>query len=214
MCLSRNLDRTMIFEMLFYYVLALVLLVTVRRAVPVSIAVIGLTVLLGKVIGVHSPTLVVESSPILLEFILGAVAALAFVRFGQRKWLGIAMLILGVAASLYMRAYPEQGGAAGIDMVLSSAGAIRHVLTWGVSAALIVAGVIFWSPVVQSLPGRIAVVLGECFVFSLSGISSGDRVRLPVPAKDRWASDPRQGSAVSSPTGRRRLSRRLAQLSV
>jgi hypothetical protein len=27
-------------------------------------------------------------------------------------------------------AYPDQGGAAGIRMVLSSVGAVRHVLTW------------------------------------------------------------------------------------
>jgi peptidoglycan/LPS O-acetylase OafA/YrhL len=48
-----------------------------------------------------------------------------------------------------------------MDMVLSSAGAIRHVLTWGTAAALIVSGVIFWSPSVQSLPGKLAVVLGD-----------------------------------------------------
>jgi peptidoglycan/LPS O-acetylase OafA/YrhL len=46
-------------------------------------------------------------------------------------------------------------------MVLSSAGTIRHVLTWGMAGALIVAGMIFWSPVIQSLPGKIAVVLGD-----------------------------------------------------
>lgn len=150
---------TMIFEMFFYYVLALVLLVTVKRAVPVSIAIIGLTVLLGKIVGVHSPAWVVVSSPILLEFILGAIIAVIFVR--QRKGMGIALLALGIVAALYMRAYPEQGGAAGMDMVLSSAGAIRHVLTWGVAAALIVAGVIFWSPSAESLLGRVSVVLGD-----------------------------------------------------
>lgn len=150
---------TMIFEMFFYYVLALVLLVTVKRAVTVSIGIFGITVLLGQIIHVHSPTWVVISSPILLEFILGAIVALAFVRFGKQKKLGIAMLTLGVAVSLYVRAYPEQGGATGMDMVLSSAGAIRHVLTWGVAAALIVSGVIFWSPTVRSL--RLGVILGD-----------------------------------------------------
>jgi peptidoglycan/LPS O-acetylase OafA/YrhL len=151
----------MIFEMFFYYVLAATLLVTVKRAVPVSIAIFVATVLLGGVVGAHSPTWVVVSSPILLEFILGAIAALAFVRFGQRRRLGTALLITGVAISLYMRACPEQGGAVGIDMVLSSVGAVRHVLTWGIGAALIVSGVIFWSPTIQSLPGRTAVILGN-----------------------------------------------------
>jgi peptidoglycan/LPS O-acetylase OafA/YrhL len=152
---------TMIFETFFYYVLAATLLVTVKRAVPVSIAVFGVVVILGQVVGAQSPTWVVVSSPILLEFILGSIAALAFSRFGQQKRPGIALLTLGVAASLYMRAYPDQGGAAGMSMVLSSVGAVRHVLTWGMAAALIVSGVIFWSPAVQSLPGRIAVMLGN-----------------------------------------------------
>jgi exopolysaccharide production protein ExoZ len=152
---------TMIFEMFFYYVLAAILLVTVKRAVPVSIAFFGAAVLLGEFIGVQRPVWITFSSPILLEFIFGAIAALAFLRFGQRRRLGIAMLIVGAAISLYMRAHPQQGGAAGIDMVLSSAGATRRVLTWGLAAMLIVSGVIFWSPSIQNLPGRIAVILGN-----------------------------------------------------
>jgi len=152
---------TMIFEMFFYYVLAAILLVTVKRAVPVSIAFFGAAVLLGEVIGIQRPVWITFSSPILLEFISGAIAALAFLRFGQRRRLGIAMLIVGVAISLYMRAHPEQGGAAGIDMVLSSVGATRRVLTWGLAATMIVSGVIFWSPSIQNLPGRIAVILGN-----------------------------------------------------
>ena len=152
---------TMIFEMFFYYVLAAILLVTAKRAVPVSIAFFGAAVLLGEVFSIQRPVWITFSSPILLEFIFGAIAALAYLRFGQRKRLGIAMLIVGAAISLYMRAHPQQGGAAGIDMVLSSGGVTRRVLTWGLAAMLIVSGVVFWSPSVQSLPGRIAVVLGN-----------------------------------------------------
>jgi exopolysaccharide production protein ExoZ len=152
---------TMIFEMLFYYVLAAILVVTVRRAVPVSIAFFGAAVLLGAVIGIQRPVWIIFSSPILLEFIFGAIAALAFLRFGQRRRLGIAMLIVGAAMSLYLRAHPQQGGAAGIGMVLSSVGVTRRVLTWGLAATMIVSGVIFWSPSIHSLPGRIAVILGN-----------------------------------------------------
>jgi peptidoglycan/LPS O-acetylase OafA/YrhL len=151
----------MIFEMFFYYVLAAILLVTVKRAVPVSNAFFGAAVLLGELIGVQRPVWIIFSSPILLEFILGAIAALAFLRFGGRRRLGIAMLIVGTAISFYLRAHPQEGGAAGIDMVLSSAGATRRVLTWGLAAMLIVSGVVFWSPSIQNLPGRIAVILGN-----------------------------------------------------
>jgi peptidoglycan/LPS O-acetylase OafA/YrhL len=152
---------TMIFEMFFYYVLAAILLVTVKRAVLVSIAFFGAAVLLGTVIGIQRPVWIAFTSPLLLEFIFGAIAALAFLRFGQRRRLGISMLIVGAAVSLYMRAHPQKGGAAGIDMVLSSVGAMRHSLTWGLAAMMIVSGVIFWSPSTQSLPGKIAVILGN-----------------------------------------------------
>jgi hypothetical protein len=96
--------------MFFYYVLALVLLVTVRQAVPISISIIGLTVLLGKVLGVHNPAWVIISSPILLELILRAITALAFARFGQRKGLGIVMLTVGIVASLYICVYQSRAG--------------------------------------------------------------------------------------------------------
>jgi peptidoglycan/LPS O-acetylase OafA/YrhL len=152
---------TMVFEMFFYYVLGATLLVTVKQAVPVSIALFSMAVFLGKIVDVQGNTWVVFSSPILLEFIFGAIAALSFLRFGQRRRLGIAMLIVGVAISLYMRSHPQQGGSAGIDMVLSSVGATRHVLTWGLAATMIVSGVIFWSPSIQSRTGRIAVILGN-----------------------------------------------------
>jgi exopolysaccharide production protein ExoZ len=152
---------TMVFEMFFYYALAAILLVTVKRAVPVSIALFGVAVVLGAAIGVQHPVWVILSGPLLLEFIFGAVSALAFLRFGQRRRLGIIVLLLGVAFSFYMRSHPQQGGAAGIGMVLSSVGAMRHVLTWGLAAALIVSGVIFWSPRIKSLPGRLAVILGK-----------------------------------------------------
>ena len=152
---------TMVFEMFFYYVLAAILLVTVKRAVPISIVLLGAAVLLGVAVGAQRPVWIILSSPLLLEFIFGAVFALAFLRFGQRRGLGIIVLLVGVAFSLYLRSHPQQGGAAGIGMVLSSVGAMRHVMTWGIAAVLIVSGVIFWSPSIQSLPGRIAVVLGN-----------------------------------------------------
>jgi exopolysaccharide production protein ExoZ len=152
---------TMIFEMFFYYMLAAILLVTVKWAVPLSIALFGAMVLLGKTAGVSNPTWITFTSPILLEFVFGSIVAIFFIRFGQRRRLGIAMLLFGVAVSLYMRAHPQQGGAAGIDMVLSSAGAIRRVLTWGIGAVLIVSGVVFWSPTTQNLPAKVAVALGN-----------------------------------------------------
>jgi exopolysaccharide production protein ExoZ len=156
-----GLSWTMVFEMFFYYVLAAILLFTVKRAVLVSIVFFGTAVLLGQMIDVQRPVWIILTSPILLEFIFGAIAALALQRFEHRRRLGIAMLVVGIAASLYLRSHPQQGGAAGIDMVQSSVGATRRMLTWGLAATMIVSGIIFWSPSIQSLPGKIAVILGN-----------------------------------------------------
>jgi exopolysaccharide production protein ExoZ len=152
---------TMVFEMFFYYVLAATLLITIRLAVPVSIAFFGVAVLMGQIAGVENPLWIAFSSPLLLEFSLGAITALAFIRFRQPRRLGVAMLVVGVSLSLYLRANPDQGGAGGIDMVLSSVGAVRHAFTWGLAATMIVSGMVFWSPSIQSLPGRMAVILGD-----------------------------------------------------
>ncbi len=152
---------TMVFEMYFYYALAAILLVTVQKAVPVSIAFFGGMVLLGTVLNVQRSAWITFSSPLVLEFVLGAVVALAFVRFGQQRRWGIVMLLVGAALSLYLRADPSRGGAGGIGMATSSDGAVRHVFTWGLAATSIVSGVVFWSPTIRSLPGRVAVVLGN-----------------------------------------------------
>jgi exopolysaccharide production protein ExoZ len=152
---------TMVFEMFFYYTLSLILLVTVKKSVPVSIAFFAAMVLLGEIVGVRQSVWVVFFSPLLLEFIFGAIAALAFIRFGKQRTPGIFLLIIGVIVALWLRAYPEQGGAAGITMAVSTVGGMRHILTWGLSAALIVSGVVFWFPLIRTAPGKIAVALGN-----------------------------------------------------
>jgi exopolysaccharide production protein ExoZ len=159
--LAVGFSWTLIFEMFFYYVLAATLLVTVKRAVPLSIALFSASVLLGHFVGIRRPVWIIVSNPILLEFILGAVLALLYVRFGQRRKLGIVMVVLGAGMALYLSAYPEKGGATGIDMVLASVEVMIRVLTWGLAATMIVGGVIFWSPSIRSRFGRIAVVLGN-----------------------------------------------------
>ncbi len=152
---------TLIFAMFFYYTFAATLLFTVRRAVSFSIAFLSASVLLGHFVGIRRPIWIIVSNPMLLEFILGAILALLFLRFGQRRKLGIVAVLVGAAIALYLRAHPEQGGADGINMVLTSVDVMRRVLTWGIAATMIVGGIIFWSPSIQSRPGKIAVILGN-----------------------------------------------------
>lgn len=152
---------TLVFEMFFYYALASITLFTVKRAPEASILILGGAVLLGVLIHAHNPLTIMITSPILLEFIAGATIALAFRRFGKRRGLGLLMLGLGAIGALYMQSHPQYAGVQGIDMVSSSSGVFQRILTWGISATLIVSGVVFWSPATHNAAAKVAVVLGN-----------------------------------------------------
>jgi peptidoglycan/LPS O-acetylase OafA/YrhL len=151
---------TMMFEMFFYYVFAAVLLVSVRHAVEVVIVLLSCAALLGNFIGTERPYLVVVLSPMLLEFLFGAVLALLHRRLGVKRGAGIGMLLLGIAASFYLRSFTSIR-TNGIHEVIAGRGLMPGVLTWGVAAALIVGGIVFWQPSFDSGPGKVAVVLGN-----------------------------------------------------
>src|SRR6185312_9412498 len=82
-------------------------------------------------------------------------------RFGSQRRLGVILLILGAAVSLSLAIFPSTAAATGLQMVFSDSGVVVRVLTWGVAALLVVAGVVFWSPAIHSRVGRITVVLGN-----------------------------------------------------
>jgi exopolysaccharide production protein ExoZ len=152
---------TLVFEIFFYYVLAAILLVTVKRAIPVAMGVFAAVVLIGHFVGLVGTGLIIVANPMLLEFTFGATVALLFARVGKRRKLGRTMVIVGVAMAFYLRAHPEHGGASDMHMILGAVEVMRRVLTWGLSAVLIVGGVIFWSPEIKTRAGRTAVVLGN-----------------------------------------------------
>jgi exopolysaccharide production protein ExoZ len=151
---------TMVFEMFFYYALALVLLKTVRLAVPVMIALLTVAVFLGNLFGIQHPVWIIACNPILLEFVLGAVVALAYARFQRLRRLGWAMTSLGAALVIYLAAHTPAAVADSEQMVMVGAGVLGRVMTWGLAATLIVGGVVFWSPSLDSRIGRLFVVLG------------------------------------------------------
>jgi len=152
---------TLFYEMFFYYTLAVVLLGTVRRAVPVAIAVFCGLAALGSIVGVQRPILTIVCNPIALEFVFGCVLALAYRRFGRQRRLGVVLLICGAAASLWLGKFASAASAAGPQTVARGEGVTLRVMTWGVAAMMIVAGMVFWSPAIRSRLGRIAVVLGN-----------------------------------------------------
>jgi exopolysaccharide production protein ExoZ len=151
---------TMMFEMYFYYVFAAVLLITVRRAVPLVMALLSLAVILGSFVGIVRPYLIVACNPMLLEFLFGAALALLHQHFGTRRRTGIALLALGVLASFGLRNFPLTA-TNGIHEVAAGIGLMPGVLTWGIAAAMIVGGMVFWQPKFKTRTGKIAVILGN-----------------------------------------------------
>lgn len=150
---------TLIYEMFFYALLALIQWVTVRHAATVLIAVLALLVSLRLVMSIQRPVLIVAANPMLLEFAFGAAIALAHRAWGRRVVLGRCLLLLGSAAALLLEwkgvSSPTQ------QMILVDQGVLFRVGTWGVAAAAIVAGVVFRQDEPRSWLGRVAVVLGN-----------------------------------------------------
>jgi peptidoglycan/LPS O-acetylase OafA/YrhL len=152
---------TMIFEMFFYYTLAVILLGTVRRGVPTVITAFCAAVVFGGIFDIRRPIWIVLCNPIVLEFVFGAFVALAYRHFGRLRRLGIVLLILGSVASISLAIFPSGAIATGPRMVLSDSGVMVRVMTWGIAATMVVGGMVFWSPAIRSRLGRVAVVLGN-----------------------------------------------------
>lgn len=155
-----GLTWTLMFEVTFYFTVGLVLLITVRRAVPVVVTLFGLLGLLGCVRGTPSTFWIMFSNPMLLEFVFGAVLALLFRRFGRRPAIGIPLLILGVAAIYYLQIVPPPG-AYSMAQILTGDHVGPRPFTWGLASAMLVGGIVFWSPQIRSKLGLLAVVIGN-----------------------------------------------------
>jgi exopolysaccharide production protein ExoZ len=151
---------TLIFEMFFYYALSAVLLLTVRRALWVSIALLGCLGLAGAMLPIQRPYLIVVANPILLEFVSGMCVALAYSRFGARRKLGVVLLLAGIVGTALAKVFAHEA-ATGMQMVLVSQSVLYRSLTWGVAAALLVGGTVFWSPAPKNVLWKVMVVLGN-----------------------------------------------------
>ena len=152
---------TMMFEMFFYFVLGLLLLKTVKWAVPALIAMLTISVGIGAVVSILHPIWIVVCNPILLEFVFGAILSLLYARVGRRRIAGIVLTATGVVAAILLQMHNPPAAATGLQMVMVDKGVFLRVATWGVCAAVIVAGLVFWSPSMKSTLGKWSVVLGN-----------------------------------------------------
>jgi peptidoglycan/LPS O-acetylase OafA/YrhL len=172
--LLHEFSWTLIFEVFFYALLSVLLLKTIRYAVPALIAVLLLLVGAGTVIDIHRPVLIILCNPILLEFAFGAAIALVFRQTGQRRNLGIACTVAGAALALLFHNVHPANVAGGQQMITIDAGVFLRVGTFGIAAVLLVGGIVLWSPSLDTRVGRLFVILGNAsysiYLFSSIGI--------------------------------------------
>jgi peptidoglycan/LPS O-acetylase OafA/YrhL len=159
--LLHEFSWTLIFEMFFYATLSVILIKTVRFATPALITVLLLLVTLGAFVDIRRPFWIFACNPILLEFAFGALLALAHPKFGRHRRIGIGMTVGGSILAIGLRTYNSPTVASGLHMVRIDSGVFERVFTFGIAAALIVGGMIFWSPALSNRLGRLFVVLGN-----------------------------------------------------
>ena len=175
---------TLIFEMTFYVLLALVLLRTVKLAPYTLIGLLCMAVGVGAVMDIHRPFWIIVCNPILLEFVLGAVIALLYRSVGRRPRLGMILTMLGIAATFFWARVDSPRIADGVTMIAKDAGVFARVATFGLAAFLIVGGVVFWSPGMEGRLGRTLVVLGNAsystYLISSIAVEIALRILLAV----------------------------------
>jgi peptidoglycan/LPS O-acetylase OafA/YrhL len=154
---------TLVFEMFFYYLIALNLFFGSRRVVERTILTILALLALGSFIGLHRPVLILLANPINLEFLFGCLIGLAYARFGKRHALGTALLLTGAAllASTLVLGFVPRVDLGNADWILNGTLSWLRVAVWGVPAAMITAGLVFRFTPIRSSFGRFGVYLGD-----------------------------------------------------
>jgi exopolysaccharide production protein ExoZ len=173
---------TMMFEIFFYTLLALIQLKTVRWAVPILILLLTTSVAVGGMCDIRHPFWIVAANPVLLEFVFGALLALLYARVGAKRHIGMCLTALGIIASFWLAAHNQSWIANGAQMILINHGAFQRAVTWGLCALLLVAGVVFWSPSMHHGPARWWVILGNAsystYIISQLVLEFGSRAFL------------------------------------
>lgn len=185
--LLHEFSWTLIFEMFFYATLSVILIKTVRFAAPALITILLLLVTIGAFVDIRRPIWIFACNPILLEFAFGAILALLHQRFGRRHRTGMAMMLFGSFLAIGIKAYNSPTVASGLHMIRVNSGVFERVFTFGLAAALIVGGMVFWSPALSSRVGRLFVVLGNAsystYLISSLGIEYSLRVLIRIAGK-------------------------------
>ena len=155
------LGWTLLFEMYFYLVLAILLASSTHSIVRNTMLFLCGMAAAGAALGTHHPLLVIWMNPLILEFVFGCAIGLCFTRHDASfAGAGKTAALLG---ALLLAATLLTGPHAAVQLssVFAGEGCWTRVVLWGVPAALLVGGVIFWAPPMDSRPGRLLVLLGN-----------------------------------------------------
>jgi len=155
-----GLTWTLMFEVIFYLTVGLMLLWTVRWAIPAVVTLFGILGIFGCIRPPAATFWIMPTNPMLLEFVFGAILALLFRQFGKQRLIGISLLILGLSGIVFLQ-YHQPPGAYSMAQILTADHVGPRPFTWGLASALLVTGMVFWSPEIRSRFGLLAVVIGN-----------------------------------------------------
>jgi peptidoglycan/LPS O-acetylase OafA/YrhL len=156
------LGWTLLFEMYFYLVLAGLLACNGRAIGRGAMLFFSAMVTAGVGFGIRHPLLVIWGNPLILEFVFGCAIGLCFARRRDASWERVGKAV-ALAGALLLAATLLTGPHAAVQLsaVFAGEGCWTRVMLWGVPAALLVGGVIFWAPAMDSTPARLLVFLGN-----------------------------------------------------
>jgi exopolysaccharide production protein ExoZ len=151
---------TLMFEIFFYYVIYLNLLISKKAAIPRTVACILWLVGMGTIIGIQRPILIVICNPMNIEFVLGCAIAWLYARFGTHPRLGTVLMLSGSLA-LATTVFLGYGRIDDAAFILNGAESWSRVLRWGLASAVVTAGFVFRPAEMRSPAGRFGVYLGD-----------------------------------------------------
>ncbi|HTJ56940.1 MAG TPA: acyltransferase [Devosiaceae bacterium] len=138
---------TLNYEILFYFVLLLLLLLSIRHIVLVLTAALVAAVTAGVALTPSDPILLTWTSPLLLEFLAGAWVALCWQRFQFPKS-SVGIILVGAAIVIFLLAPPTE--------------APQRVINFGIPALLLLVGTLTFEPLISTrLRCRLPILLGD-----------------------------------------------------
>jgi exopolysaccharide production protein ExoZ len=158
-----SLGWSLMFEMYFYLILTAFMVWTPRSLVRNTSLFLCCMVIVGMFVNIHRPLIVIWMNPMVLEFVFGCLIGLFFSRSTiNPKTANIGFWISAIGAVLLAATiFTGYGQASEQDWILAGYYCWLRVGVWGVPAALLVGGVIFWNPKMRSTPARLLVFLGD-----------------------------------------------------